>query len=317
MITMPIFFHEQCRPLFSKIMWTMFGNNADFDELVNELFLKLKKPNSDGETWHALKTFDYRTSLFDYIKIIAIRHFYTPSKETFKFPDNVIETKLLEEMISKLNKAVYRKFMWFKYIDMFDDEIIADKLSTEKPQLASLSRMAIKQLKKVIENEYPEYFDLLFHKDSIVEIDIDDVPEKEHGMAQNNNDNKIDVFRYLDSMPNQRYREVLTSLFLKNMEPEELAVKMNTPVSNIYNLKSRAIDQLRDMVIYYNEITNLCHYINLVSDDRYREILHSIFIERQDYDSVSSKMKISENQLKVLKKKAMKELKNIIFKKKS
>lgn len=311
------FFHEQCRPLFSRIMWTMFGNNVDFDELVNELFLKLKKPNNEGEMWHALKTFDYRTSLFDYIKIIAIRHFYTQDKETFKIPDNVIETGLLKEMIAKLNKANYRKFMWFKYIDMFDDDIIADKLSVEKSQITSLSRMSIRQFKKVLEHNYPEYIDLIFHKDSYVEIGIDNVSEKEHGMTQNNNDCKIDVYKYLDSMPNQRYREVLISLFLNDMEPEELAIKMDTPISNIYNLKSRAIDQLRDMAIYSNEISNLCQYINLISDDRYRQILNSIFIERQDYDSVCSNMKISETQLKVLKKKAMKELKNIIFKRKS
>ena len=61
------FFHEKCRPLLSKIMWTMFGNNADFDELVNELFLKLKSPNSNGEMWYSLKIFDHRTSLFDFL----------------------------------------------------------------------------------------------------------------------------------------------------------------------------------------------------------------------------------------------------------
>ena len=61
------FFHEQCRPLISKILWTIYGNNGDYDELVNELYLYLKKPNKEGEYWHNLKTFDYRTSLFDWI----------------------------------------------------------------------------------------------------------------------------------------------------------------------------------------------------------------------------------------------------------
>lgn len=69
------FFHEKCRPLFSKILWTVFGNNSDYDELVNELYLLLKKPNVDGEYWHALKTYDYRTTLFDWIKTVAVRHF--------------------------------------------------------------------------------------------------------------------------------------------------------------------------------------------------------------------------------------------------
>lgn len=311
------FFHEQCRPLFSKIMWTMFGNNADFDELVNELFLKLKKPDSKGNIWHALKSFDYRTSLFDYIKIIATRHFYTPSKETFKIPDNLIETELLKEMIAKLNKSSYRKFMWFKYIEMIDDEIIADKLSVEKSQITSMSRMAIRQFKKMIENDYPEYLDLLFHKDSDVEISMNEVSEKEYDSVQDNNDNRIDVYKYLDSMPNQRYKKVLKSLFLDDMEPEELAVKMDTPISNIYNLKSRAIDQLRDIILFSNEIQNLEQYINCVNDDGKQQILRSIFIDKRNYEEVCLMLNITESQFKKLKKDALKEIKKQIFKVKS
>ena len=310
------FFHEQCRPLFSKILWTIFGNNADYDELVNEMFLKLKKPNSEGEMWHALKAFDYRTSLFDYIKTIAIRHFYSPSKETFKIPNN-FDTELLKEIIAKLNTASHRKFMWFKFIDMLNDEKIADKLDIGKVQITSLSRSAIRQFKKVLKNDFPEYLDMFFHTDHNVEVCIDDIPEKGHNIIQENNTTKIDVFKYLETMPNSRYRQVLKSLFLDDLEPEELAIKMSTPVSNIYNLKSRAIDHLRDIIIYSNEINNIDCYINLVSDDRYRQILHSIFIERMDYAAVCANMNISEAQLRLLKKKAMRELKDIIFKKKS
>ena len=49
------FFHDKCRPLLSKILWTIFGNNSDYDELVNELYLLLRKPNAEGDFWHALK----------------------------------------------------------------------------------------------------------------------------------------------------------------------------------------------------------------------------------------------------------------------
>ena len=70
------FFHEKCSPLFSKILWTVFGNNSDYDELVNELYLLLKKPNVDGEYWHALKTYDDRRRWFDGGKTVAVRHFY-------------------------------------------------------------------------------------------------------------------------------------------------------------------------------------------------------------------------------------------------
>lgn len=101
------------------------------------------------------------------------------------------------------------------------------------------------------------------------------------------------------------------------MEPEELASEMNTPVSNIYNIKKRALDQLRDLAIYSNEISNLEQYINLISDDIKREILISLFIERASYETVCSKMNITEVKLKKLKKEAIKELRNKIFKAKS
>lgn len=101
------------------------------------------------------------------------------------------------------------------------------------------------------------------------------------------------------------------------MEPEELALEMSTPVSNIYNIKKRALDQLRDLAIYFNEISNLEKYINLISDDIKREILTSLFIERASYEAVCSKMNITEVKLKKLKKEAIKELRNKIFKAKS
>jgi DNA-directed RNA polymerase specialized sigma subunit len=127
-------------------------------------------------------------------------------------------------------------------------------------------------------------------------------------------DQMIDVHKYLDSMPNERYRDVLLSLFLEDREPEDLARDMGTPVSNIYNIKSRALDQLRDIVLYSNEINNLEKYINLISDDRKRKILVSIFIDKRGYNEVCSEFKITEIEFKKIKKDAIKEIKNIIFK---
>ena len=144
------FFHEKCRPLLSKILWTIFGNNSDYDELVNELYLLLKKPNADGELWHALKTYDYRTTLFDWIKTVAVRHFYYSSKQTFDIPANNVDTAILESMISEMNKAVYRKYMWFKYVEQLEDTQVAVKLEVEKTQLRYLARKAISQFKTVV-----------------------------------------------------------------------------------------------------------------------------------------------------------------------
>lgn len=312
------FFHEKCRPLISKIIWTIYGNNADYEELVNELYLLLKKPNVRGEYWHSLRTFDYRTTLFDWIKLVAVRHFYTPSTEIFNVPSTVLESGMAEKMFSELRRSDYRKFMWFKYIDRLDDEAIADKLRVERSQLQSLSRRAIRQLKSIIENSYPEYLNELFLNHDVTEIEIDE--SKEPSFVINGNecqDEKIDIHSYLDSMPNERYRYVVKALYLDDKAPEELAQEMGTPVSNIYNIKSRALDQLRDIVLYSNEISNLSKYINSIIDDRKRKILFSIFIEKKSYTEVYSDLKITEVEFKKLKKDAIKEIKNKIFKAKS
>ena len=214
-----------------------------------------------------------------------------------------------------MDKAVYRKYMWFKYVEQMEDAQVAIKLDIEKPKLSKLARKAIREFKAVVEHRFPEYYDSLFSKEDSNDVDIDDVSNKLSDEADSKA--KLDISQYLQAMPNERYRHVVYSLFIKDMEPEELSLEMNTPVSNIYNIKKRALDQLRDLTIYFNEISNLEKYINLISDDIKREILISLFIKRASYETVCSKMNITEVKLKKLKKEAIKELRNKIFKAKS
>ena len=206
------FFHEKCRPLFSKILWTIFDNNSEYDELVNELYLLLKKPNAEGETWHALKTYDYRTTLFDWIKTVAVRHFYNSSKQTFDIPAHILDTAVLESMIGEMEKAEYRKYMWFKYVEQMEDMQVAVKLDVEKSKLRNLARKAIRQFKAVVEHRFPEYYDSLFSKEDSNDVDIDDVSNRISDEADNKI--KLDINQYLQAMPNERYRHVIFSLFI-------------------------------------------------------------------------------------------------------
>lgn len=312
------FFHEKCRPLLSKILWKIYGNNTDYDELVNELYLYLKKPSKDGDFWHGLKSFDYRTSLFDWIKTVAVRHFYTSKNEVIVIPEGLRETGLAEEMFSNLHKAVYRKFMCFKYLERLDDDAIATKLDVERPKLTALSSKAVRAFKSIVKNQYPEYYTSIFEKSEIIEVDIDSqFTPPSNNDEQLKHESHLDVYQYLDAMPNKYYRKVIKSLFIDDKAPEILAEEMGTPVSNIYNIKSRGLDQLRDIALFSNEICNLDYFIELVSNDRHRHILTSIFIDKKDYDVVCSELKITEVQFKKIKKDAIKEIKKKIFKNKA
>lgn len=306
------FFHEQCRPLISKILWTIYGNNGDYDELVNELYLYLKKPNKEGEYWHNLKTFDYRTSLFDWIKTVAVRHFYTPVEETFVLPESFLDSGLAEKIFAELDRSESRKYMYFKYITKLNDNELADKLHIEVSQLSALHRRSVRLLKKTVRQKYPEHLDYMFVKEDVVELNIEEAGSAIKGEEMSSAG--IDALNYLAAMPDNLYRYVLYALFIENTEPEELAVEMNRKVSNIYNLKSRGLDQLRDVVLFSNEIQNLESFINLIDDDRKKQLLHSIFIDKRGYEEVCSMLNINESKFKKLKKDALKELKNKIFK---
>lgn len=306
------FFHEQCRPLISKILWTIYGNNGDYDELVNELYLYLKKPNKEGEYWHNLKTFDYRTSLFDWIKTVAVRHFYTPVEETFVLPESFLDSGLAEKIFAELDRSESRKYMYFKYITKLNDNELADKLHIEVSQLSALHRRSVRLLKKTVRQKYPEHLDYMFVKEDVVELNIEEAGSAIKGEEMSSAG--IDALNYLAAMPDNLYRYVLYALFIENTEPEELAVEMNRKVSNIYNLKSRGLDQLRDVVLFSNEIQNLESFINLIDNDRKKLLLHSIFIDKRGYEEVCSMLNINESKFKKLKKDALKELKNKIFK---
>lgn len=53
----------------------------------------------------------------------------------------------------------------------------------------------------------------------------------------------IDVATTFENMENSRYVEAIDLLIVKGYSPEEVATMWNTPVSNVYNIKHRAIKQ--------------------------------------------------------------------------
>lgn len=309
------FLHDRCRPLISKILWTMFGNDADYDDLVNDLYIHLKKPGAHGKYWHNLKTFDYKTSLFDWIKTVAVRLFYTPNPEVFEIPQAIIESGLAEQIILEISIAKYRKFMWLYYIEQDSKEDIISKIGIEESEYSKLSRQAVKSFKSCVKGRFPDYYDLIFTKKSDRDtIPIDEVNTSKISQNPTNIMAKIDVERYLASMPNDRYRQVLKSYFLEGLTPDEIAKELDVNVDNVYNLKLRGLDQIRDIIIFSGEIENIGRYISKVSNDRSHEILHSIFLKKMSYESIASNMGLSESAFKKAKKNAIDDLRRIIFK---
>ena len=308
------FFKEKCRPLLSKILWTMFHDDTTYDDLVHDLYIHLRKPNAEGEYWHNLRTFDYRTSLFDWIKTVAVNLFYTPSDEVFSMPKPLIEDGTVERVILDMKESQCRIFMWHRYINGKKLEEIADILNLEKKDMRALSRRSIKDFKKTLSEKYQEYYSLFFTK--VKEEPIDNSKAKNLQGGSNSEkrlEAKFDVQKYLSSMPNERYRRVLTALFLECRTPQELAEEFGIEVSNVYNLKTRSIEQIRDVMILSGGLDKIEKYIPQIKDDRIQEIARSMFIKKQSYDCIISEFCLTKPQFKKAKSLALKELRALIF----
>lgn len=308
------FLHEKCCNLFRKIQWTIFGNDADYDELINSFYEYLKRPDEEtGELWHKLKTFDYRTSLFDWIKTVAVRFFYEPCTEVLSIPDDIIDSGLLEEMISELKSPEARKYFWYAYIAKYPKSEICQRFCIDNKQLRLLVRRSETALRKLVKQKYPDYYNSLFYKEEVKLVDINKascLPSQEESSRSSL---QRDVRSIVAQMPNDRYREVVEALFFRDLDPDEVASIFKTTVSNVYNLKSRALEQLRDIVLYSPGEIDISKYINRMADDRLRLVACSIFEKRMEYDDIIKQLGITDVEFKKLKHAAMKELKELVF----
>jgi RNA polymerase sigma factor (sigma-70 family) len=75
--------------------------------------------------------------------------------------------------------------------------------------------------------------------DSTLYIEKEKVHDEEAQTIQ-----RIDVAKLLNQLPNERYRYVIHSLIIQDIEPQQLANEMGITVDNLYNIKRRALQQL-------------------------------------------------------------------------
>lgn len=64
------FFFEECRPLFKSIINNVFSYEVDYDEFVSEFYIYLLENDA-----RRLKQYEGRSSIYQWIKIVAIRYF--------------------------------------------------------------------------------------------------------------------------------------------------------------------------------------------------------------------------------------------------
>lgn len=165
------FFFKQCKPLLSNIIYEVFNNDAEYDELVNELYIYLMKDNAAK-----LKSFQYRSSLFHWLKILAIRFFIRQKNHGIVIENEELEPlsklknsitnevnidnndladlkRLLDEMPNKRYALVIQRLI----IDGVPPEELALEMGIRTSNIYNIKQRAIKQLTEVALKDIQQY----------------------------------------------------------------------------------------------------------------------------------------------------------------
>ncbi len=85
------FFFGDCRPLFLSVIRKVYGNGVDYDEFVNEFYLHLMENRAAR-----LRQFEGRSSIYQWMKIVAIRYFLARKKREEKISASCPDEEVLE-----------------------------------------------------------------------------------------------------------------------------------------------------------------------------------------------------------------------------
>lgn len=162
------FFFDKCRPLFYSIMQKVFDYEVEYDEMVNELYVYLMENDAIK-----LRNFEYRSSVFQWLKVLAIRFFI--NKRGRMIDDMSQETpydgrqqtagtekdmtaegdmeRLFDNMPSKRYVYVIRRLI----LEDCEYEDLAKEMNITTANLYNIRRRAMAQLTRAALNDIKKY----------------------------------------------------------------------------------------------------------------------------------------------------------------
>lgn len=162
------FFFGTCRPLFCSIIGQLFCYDVDYDEFVNELYVYLMDDDA-----RKLKEFEYRSSVYTWLKILAIRYFIkkrdrliddSPLKPLYEEPvqsdekeDGLTAESDLERLLSLMPNDRYAYVIRKLVLDDCEPEGLADEMGITTANLYNIKRRAMAQLTLIALNDINEY----------------------------------------------------------------------------------------------------------------------------------------------------------------
>lgn len=156
------FFYVKCRPLFLKLIKTLFNHPIEYDELVDEVVLFLFENDA-----YRLRQFDFRSSICLWLRTCLIRHFIKNGRmmidDTSRRPlypvegesqddINAINARLdVETYLSRVadynprHAYVLRRIM----LDDAEIEVVAEELHVLPSNLYNIKKRAFRSLVEI------------------------------------------------------------------------------------------------------------------------------------------------------------------------
>lgn len=162
------FFFVKCRPLFCSIIRKVFDYEVDYDEFVNELYVYLMANDA-----HRLRHFEYRSTLYQWLKVLAIRFFVnrrgrmiddtsqeTPYEGRTQKAD--VEKDMtaegdMERLFNNMPNKRYVHVIRCLIIEDWEPEQLAHEMNITTANLYNIKRRAMAQLTRVALNDIKEY----------------------------------------------------------------------------------------------------------------------------------------------------------------
>ena len=164
------FFFGNCRLLFLSIMRYVFSYEVDYDEFVNEFYLYLMENDA-----YRLKQFQGRSTIYQWMKIIAIRYFISKrdrmidneSKDALL--DSVVrnetvdgEKKMtakmdIEHLFSLMPNRRYVYVIRRLVLQEAEPKVVAEELGTNVDNLYNIKKRAIAALTEIALKEVERY----------------------------------------------------------------------------------------------------------------------------------------------------------------
>ena len=158
-----VFFFVKCRPLMYSIIGRVFAFDVDYDELINELYVHIMENDAAR-----LRTFSYNSSVFQWIKTVAIRFFQqkrdriieNESKEPPYVEGGLTEPHVgvaismdLKGIISRIENPRYRLVLQKLLLEDMAPEAVAKQMGVTVANLYNIKKRAMDAFLSIAKQE--------------------------------------------------------------------------------------------------------------------------------------------------------------------